>query len=225
MSSTWAIVVAGGDGSRLGADRPKAFIGLGGRPLLAHSIDLLEDHPAVDRIVLVVPAEWEEPATLLADELAAGKVVAAVPGGETRALSVAAGLDVVADDAEAILVHDAARPFATAELIDRLLEALATHAGAVPAVAVTDTVKRVEGGRVAETLERSELRAVQTPQAFRAEALRRAYAAPAAALRDATDCASLVEAAGLEVAVVPGEGGNMKITSPEDLAGAEERLR
>ena len=225
MSSTWAIVVAGGDGSRLGADRPKAFIGLGGRPLLAHSIDLLEDHPAVDRMVLVVPAEWEEPATLLSDELAAGKVVAAVPGGETRALSVAAGLDVVADDAEAILVHDAARPFATAELIDRLLEALATHAGAVPAVAVTDTVKRVEGGRVAETLDRSELRAVQTPQAFRAEALRRAYAAPAGALRDATDCASLVEAAGLEVAVVPGEGGNMKITSPEDLARAEERLR
>jgi 2-C-methyl-D-erythritol 4-phosphate cytidylyltransferase / 2-C-methyl-D-erythritol 2,4-cyclodiphosphate synthase len=225
MSSTWAIVVAGGDGSRLGADRPKAFAGLGGRPLLAHSIDLLEDHPAVDRIVLVVPAEWEEPATLLADELAAGKVVAAVPGGETRALSVAAGLDVVADDAEAILVHDAARPFATAELIDRLLEALATHAGAVPAVAVTDTVKRVKGGRVAETLDRSELRAVQTPQAFRAEALRRAYAAPAGALRDATDCASLVEAVGLDVAVVPGEGGNMKITSPEDLARAEKRLR
>jgi 2-C-methyl-D-erythritol 4-phosphate cytidylyltransferase len=225
MNSTWAIVVGGGDGSRLGADRPKAFVGLGGRPLLAHSIDLLEDHPAVDRMVLVVPAEWEEPATLLADELAAGKVVAAVPGGETRALSVAAGLDVVADDAEAILVHDAARPFASAELIDRLLEALATYAGAVPAVAVTDTVKRVKGGRVAETLDRGELRAVQTPQAFRAEALRRAYAAPAAALRDATDCASLVEAVGLEVVVVPGEGGNMKITSPEDLARAEERLR
>jgi len=221
MSATWAIVVAGGDGSRLGAGRPKAFVRLGGRPLLAHSIDLLEDHPAVDRMVLVVPAEWEEPATLLADELAAGKVVAAVQGGETRALSVAAGLEVVADDAGAILVHDAARPFATAELIDRLLEALATHAGAVPAVVVTDTVKRVKGGRVTETLDRSELRAVQTPQAFRAEALRRAYAAPAAALRDATDCASLVEAAGLEVA----EGGNMKITSPEDLARAEERLR
>jgi 2-C-methyl-D-erythritol 4-phosphate cytidylyltransferase/2-C-methyl-D-erythritol 2,4-cyclodiphosphate synthase len=225
MSSTWAIVVAGGDGSRLAADRPKAFVGLGGRPLLAHSIELLEDHPAVDRIVLVVPAEWEEPATLLADELAAGKVVAAVPGGETRALSVAAGLDVVADDAEAILVHDAARPFATAELIDRLLASLATHAGAVPAVAVTDTIKRVMGGRVAETLDRSELRAVQTPQAFRADALRGAYAAPAATLRDATDCASLVEGAGLDVAVVPGEGGNMKITSPEDLARAEERLR
>jgi 2-C-methyl-D-erythritol 4-phosphate cytidylyltransferase/2-C-methyl-D-erythritol 2,4-cyclodiphosphate synthase len=225
MSSTWAIVVAGGEGSRLGADRPKAFVGLGGRPLLAHSIELLEDHPAVDRMVLVVPEEWEEPATLLADELAAGKVAAAVPGGETRALSVAAGLDAVAPDAETILVHDAARPFASAALIDRLLEALTTHPGAVPAVAVTDTVKRVSDGRVAETLDRSELRAVQTPQAFRAEALRRAYAVPAAGLRDATDCASLVEAAGFGVAVVPGEGGNMKITSPEDLARAEERLR
>ncbi len=101
MSATWAIVVAGGDGARLGADRPKAFVGCGGRPLLAHSIDLLEDHPAVDRIVLVVPAEWEEPATLLADELAAGKVTAAVSGGETRALSVAAGLDEVPADAGA----------------------------------------------------------------------------------------------------------------------------
>ena len=225
MSSTWAIVVAAGDGSRLGADRPKAFVGLGGRPLLAQSIDLLEDHPAVDRIVLVVPADWEEPATLLADELAAGKVAAAVPGGETRALSVVAGLDAVAAGAETILVHDAARPFATAELIDRLLEALATHPAAVPAMPVTDTVKRVSDGRVAETLDRGELRAVQTPQAFRAEALRRAYAAPADVLRDATDCASLVEAAGLEVAVVPGEAGNLKITSPDDLAGAKERLR
>ncbi len=94
---------------------------LGGRPLLAPSIDLFEDHPAVDRIVLVVPAEWEEPATLLADELAAGKVAAAVPGGATRALSVAAGLAEVAGDAEAVLVHDAARPFASAELVDRVL--------------------------------------------------------------------------------------------------------
>lgn len=225
MSSTWAIVVAGGDGSRLGADRPKAFVKLGGRPLLAHSIDLLEDHPAVDRIVLVVPAEWEEPATLLADELAAGKVSAAVPGGETRALSVAAGLEAVAADAAAVLVHDAARPFASAELVDRLLEALASHPGAVPAVPVTDTVKRVSGGRVAETLDRSELRSVQTPQAFRAEALRQAFAAPAEAVRDATDCASLVEAAGLDVAIVPGEAGNLKITTADDLARAEARLR
>ena len=224
MSPTWAIVVAGGDGARLGAGRPKAFVGLGGRPLLAHSIDLFEDHPAIDRIVLVVPAEWEEPATLLADELAAGKVAAAVRGGATRALSVAAGLAEVAGDAEAILVHDAARPFASAGLVDRVLSALHTHDGAIPALPVTDTVKRVHEGLVAETLEREQLRAVQTPQAFRAAALRQAYAAPADAVRDATDCASLVEAAGFAVAAVAGEPENVKITAPDDLARAEARL-
>jgi 2-C-methyl-D-erythritol 4-phosphate cytidylyltransferase len=224
MSPAWAIVVAGGDGARLGADRPKAFVGLGGRPLLAHSIDLLEDHPAVDRVVLVVPAEWEEPASLLADELAAGKVAAAVRGGETRALSVAAGLAEVPGGAATILVHDAARPFASPELIDRLLAALADHDGAVPAVPVTDTVKRVRDGRVVETLVRSELGSVQTPQAFRAEALRRAFDRPAEELRDATDCASLVEAAGLSVAAVAGEPANLKITTADDLARAEERL-
>jgi 2-C-methyl-D-erythritol 4-phosphate cytidylyltransferase len=224
MSTIWAIVVAGGDGTRLGADRPKAFVRLGGRPLLAHSIDLLEDHPAVDRIVLVVPEEWEEPATLLADELAAGKVAAAVCGGETRALSVAAGLAEVSDEAATILVHDAARPFASAELVDRVLAALSDHDGAVPAVPVADTIKRVRDGRVVETLARAELRSVQTPQAFRASALRRAFAVPLDELRDATDCASLVEAAGLEVAAVEGAAGNLKITTVDDLARAEARL-
>jgi 2-C-methyl-D-erythritol 4-phosphate cytidylyltransferase/2-C-methyl-D-erythritol 2,4-cyclodiphosphate synthase len=224
MSRAWAIVVAGGEGARLGADLPKAFVPLGGRPLLAHSIDLFEDHPAVDRMVLVVPAEWDEPASLLADELAAGKVAAAVPGGETRALSVAAGLAQVAGDAEAILVHDAARPFASAELVDRLLAALAEHDGAIPALPVTDTVKRVRDGVVAETLDRGELRAVQTPQAFRAAALRQAFSAAPDAVRGATDCASLVEAAGFAVAAVAGDPGNVKITAPDDLARAEARL-
>jgi 2-C-methyl-D-erythritol 4-phosphate cytidylyltransferase len=224
MSPTWAIVVAGGEGTRLGADLPKAFVRLGGRPLLAHSIDLFEEHPAVDRMVLVVPGEWQEPATLLADELAAGKVAAAFPGGETRALSVAAGLEEVAGDAEAILVHDAARPFASPELVDRLLAALDGHDGAVPALPVTDTVKRVRGAVVAETLDRGELRSVQTPQAFRAAALRQAFSAPADSVRGATDCAALVEAAGFTVATVAGEPGNLKITAPDDLARAEARL-
>jgi 2-C-methyl-D-erythritol 4-phosphate cytidylyltransferase / 2-C-methyl-D-erythritol 2,4-cyclodiphosphate synthase len=224
MSPTWAIVVAGGEGTRLGADLPKAFVPLGGRPLLAHSIDLFEDHPAVDRMVLVVPAGWDEPASLLADELAAGKVAAAVPGGETRALSVAAGLARVAGDAEAILVHDAARPFASAALVDRLLAALGEHDGAIPALPVTDTVKRVRGGVVAETLDRGELRSVQTPQAFRAAVLRQAFSGPPETVRGATDCASLVEAAGFTVAAVKGEPDNMKITAPEDLARAQARL-
>jgi 2-C-methyl-D-erythritol 4-phosphate cytidylyltransferase len=225
MSATWAIVVAGGEGSRLGADRPKAFVRLAGRPLLAYAIDLLDDHPAVDRVILVVPAEWEEQATFLADQLAAGKVVAAVRGGDTRALSVATGLAEVPGDAGSVLVHDAARPFASAGLVDRLLEALAGHDGAVPCVPVTDTVKRVRDGRVVETPARAEMHAVQTPQAFRAEALHAAFALPPAEWREATDCASMVEAAGFAVAAVDGDPGNVKVTTADDLARAEERLR
>jgi 2-C-methyl-D-erythritol 4-phosphate cytidylyltransferase len=220
---TWAIVVAAGDGVRLQADRPKAFVKLGGRVLLSHSVELLDEHPAVDGIVLVVPEGWEEPATLLADDLAAGKVAAAVTGGATRAESVACGLAAVPDDADLILVHDAARPFASAQLVTSVLEALAEDAGAVPGVPVTDTIKLVASGRVAETLERSSLVAVQTPQAFHADALRAAYAVATDRLAAATDCASLVEGSGRTVAVVAGEIGNIKITDAADLAAAERR--
>jgi 2-C-methyl-D-erythritol 4-phosphate cytidylyltransferase len=217
---TWAIVVAAGEGTRLGSDLPKAFVGLNGRPLLAYAVELFDDHPAVDRIVLVVPAEWEEPATLLADELVAGKVADAVPGGATRAHSVAAGLGRVPQEAGVVVVHDAARPLATAELVDRVLAGLVDADGAIPGVPVTDTVKRVADGRVEATLDRSALVAVQTPQAFRADSLRRAYAAaddPGAA----TDCASLLEGAGMTVAVVEGDPGNLKVTTAADLERAE----
>ncbi len=220
---TWAIVVAAGDGVRLGADRPKAFVKLGGRVLLSHSVELFDGHPAVDGVVLVVPEGWEEPATLLADDLVAGKVAAAVRGGQTRAESVACGLAAMPDDIDLILVHDAARPFATPALVTSVLEALSQAEGAVPGLPVTDTVKRVEGDRVAETLDRSQLVAVQTPQAFHAEALRAAYAVSSERLSAATDCASLVEALGRVVTVVAGEPGNLKITDAADLAEAERR--
>jgi 2-C-methyl-D-erythritol 4-phosphate cytidylyltransferase len=208
---------------RLGADRPKAFVKLGGRLLLSHSVELFEAHPAVDGVVLVVPEGWEEPATLLADDLVAGKVAAAVAGGATRAESVSRGLAAVPDEADLILVHDAARPFATPALVTAVLEALGHAEGAVPGVPVTDTVKRVQGDRVAETLERSQLVSVQTPQAFRAAALRASFAVPADRLAAATDCASLVEANGGSVAVVAGEDANLKITTSGDLAEAERR--
>src|SRR6185437_16567142 len=125
LLETWAIVVAAGEGRRLGADRPKAFVGFGGRVLLAHSVELLERHPAVDAIVLIVPAGWEEPATLVAEELAAGKVRAAVAGGPSRSESVLAGLREVDAEAGVIVVHDAARPLADAELLSRVLAGLA----------------------------------------------------------------------------------------------------
>jgi 2-C-methyl-D-erythritol 4-phosphate cytidylyltransferase len=223
LLTSWAIVVGAGEGTRLGGDRPKAFVGLGDRVLLARSIELFEDHPALDGIVLVVPEGWEEPAALLADDLAAGKVAASVAGGATRAESVAAGLEAVPDGADLILVHDAARPFASAGLVTSLLEALGQADGAVPGLPVTDTVKRVSGGVVVETPDRSALVAVQTPQAFRGAVLRRAYSQPAAVLARATDCASLVEAVGGSVVVVAGEQGNLKITTPDDLAEARRR--
>lgn len=220
--STWAIVVAAGEGSRLGADRPKAFVGFAGRVLLAPAIELMEDHPAVDGMVVVVPAGWEEPATLLADELAAGKLRAAVAGGATRARSVAAGLAELPADAGVVLVHDAARPLASQALVTRVLEGLAGGAdGVVPAVPVPDTIKRLEGDRVAETLDRAALRSVQTPQAFLGESLRRAYAQAADRLDSASDCASLLEGAGMRVVAVAGERTNLKVTEQADLRLAE----
>jgi 2-C-methyl-D-erythritol 4-phosphate cytidylyltransferase len=221
LLETWAVIVAAGSGERLGADVPKAFVGLGGRALLARSVELFEYHEAVDRIVLVVPAEWEEPATLLADQLVAGKVAAAVTGGPSRADSVALGLAEVPTDAGVVLVHDAARPLASPALVDRVLAALVEADGAVPGVPPADTIKRVSDGRVAETLDRSQLVAVQTPQAFRGEAIRSAFDRPPPELAAATDCASLLEAAGLTVAVVEGERRNIKITDREDLAYAQ----
>jgi len=223
LLSSWAVLVAAGEGARLGADRPKAFVGLGDEVMLAHSLRMLDDHPALDGIVVVVPEGWEEPATLLADDLAATKVSAAVTGGPSRAESVAAGLAAVPAEADLILVHDAARPFAAPELVSRVLEALGEADGAVPGTPVTDTVKRVEGGRIVETLDRSALVAVQTPQGFRADALRRAFAQAGDGLAAATDCAALVEATGGSITVVPGDAANLKVTTPADLAEARGR--
>ena len=165
---TWAVVVAAGAGDRLAADRPKAFVRLGGRTMLAWSLAMLDDHDLIDGIVMVVPEEYEERASLLADDLCATKIAAAVPGGATRPESVAAGVACVPDGAEFVLVHDAARPLTPPEVVDRVVAALRAGAeGVVPALAVADTVKRVgPDGSVAETLERGALRAVQTPQGF-----------------------------------------------------------
>jgi 2-C-methyl-D-erythritol 4-phosphate cytidylyltransferase len=220
--ATWALVVAAGAGERLGIDRPKAFATLGGRPLLAESIDRLEGCSWIDSIVIAAPPGWEEPVILLAEELAASKVVACVTGGATRAESVRAALAEVPDDAAVVVVHDAARPLVQDAVIERVLAPLAEgFDGAVPALPVPDTVKRVDGRVVVETLERSSLVVAQTPQAFLASALRRAYSGE---LADATDCASLVERAGGRVAVVAGDARLLKVTTPADLALVESWL-
>ncbi len=217
--ATWALLVAAGAGERLGIDRPKAFASLGGRPLLAESLDRLDRSPWVDAIVVAAPVGWEEPVILLAEELAATKVVSCVTGGATRADSVRAALADVPEDALVVLVHDAARPLLDDAVIGRLLAPLADgFDGVVPAVPISDTVKRVDGSVVVETLDRDDLVGAQTPQAFLAPSLRRAFAGDLSA---ATDCASLVERAGGRVAVVDGDSRLLKVTTASDLALVE----
>jgi 2-C-methyl-D-erythritol 4-phosphate cytidylyltransferase len=212
----WAVLAAGGSGERLGADRPKAFVRLGERVLLAESLERLDASEWIDAIVVAAPPGWEEPTILLAEELGCSKVSACVAGGPSRAESVRLGLAEVPDEAAVVVVHDAARPFVEDEVIARVLGALNEGwDGAVPVLPVADTVKRVDGERVVETLDRTELRLVQTPQAFVASVLRDAFAGD---VSDASDCASLVEARGGRVKAVPGDPKLVKVTDASDLA-------
>jgi 2-C-methyl-D-erythritol 4-phosphate cytidylyltransferase len=213
--SVWALLVAAGTGERLRADRPKAFVGLGDLPLLAEPLRRLDASSWVDAIVVAAPPGWEEPAILLAEELSAGKVVAVITGGATRAESVRLVLAEVPEDAVVALVHDAARPLVTDAVIERVLAPLsAGWDGVVPALPLADTVKTVDGARVTGTLSREALVAVQTPQAFPAPRLRDVYAGDIA---NATDCASLVEARGGNVTWVEGDPRLLKVTTRADL--------
>ena len=210
--SVWAVLAAAGRGERLGDDRPKAFARLGDLPLVAEPLRRLDDSGWIDGIVVAAPPGWEEPCIVLAEEIGAGKVSSVVTGGDTRAASVRAALAEVPDDATVILVHDAARPFVSDDVIGRVLAPLSEgYDGAVPVVPVTDTVKRVRGGEVVETVEREGLVVTQTPQAFLVASLRRAAAG------EGTDCASLVEQQGGRIRAVEGDPRLLKVTSPEDL--------
>ena len=212
--SVWAVIVAAGRGERLGLDRPKAFANLRDRPLLAESLERLEASDWIDSIVVAAPPDWEEPVILLAEELGCGKVVESVTGGATRAASVRAALAEVSEDAAVVLVHDAARPIVPEEVIERLLTALNEGwDGAIPVLPLPDTVKRVEGDQVIETVDREGLAMVQTPQAFVATALRDAVASGG----EASDCSALVEARGGRIKAVPGDPRLVKVTEPADL--------
>jgi 2-C-methyl-D-erythritol 4-phosphate cytidylyltransferase len=220
--SVWAVLAAAGRGERLGSDRPKAFARLGGRPLLAESLERLEGSDWIDQIVIAAPPDWEEPSILVAEEIAATKVSSAVRGGDSRSESVRLALADVPEDAAVVLVHDAARPLLPEDVIERVLTPLSEGWDAVvPALRVSDTVKRVEGDHVVETLRRDDLVAVQTPQAFLADTLRRAVAGDVA---EATDCASLVEAGGGRVTWVEGDPRLRKVTDAADLALVESWL-
>jgi 2-C-methyl-D-erythritol 4-phosphate cytidylyltransferase len=210
--TVWAVLAAAGRGERLGDDRPKAFARLGDMPLLAEPLRRLDESDWIDGIVVAAPPDWEEPCIVLAEEIGAGKLSAVVTGGETRAASVRAGLAEVPDDAAVILVHDGARPLLSDEVVARVLAPLSEgYDGAIPVLPLTDTVKRLRGSEVAETVEREGLVVAQTPQAFLADALRRAAGG------EGTDCASLVEAQGGRIKAVEGDPRLLKVTSADDL--------
>ena len=213
--SVWAILAAAGRGDRLGLDRPKAFAPLNDRPLIAEPLERLDASDWIERIVIAAPPEWEEPCILVAEEIAAGKVAETVTGGEARSESVRNALAEIPDEAAIVLVHDAARPLVIDEVIVRVITALGDGwDGAVPALPISDAVKRVDGEAVSETLDRRGLVAVQTPQAFVASVLREALAGD---VSSAPDCASLVEARGGRVRVVEGDRRLVKVTEPSDL--------
>jgi 2-C-methyl-D-erythritol 4-phosphate cytidylyltransferase len=221
-SGVWAVLVAAGRGERFGGDRPKAFAKLRDRPLLAESLERLDRSDWIDSIVIVAPPEWEEPSVLVAEEIAADKVHSAVTGGATRADSVRAGLEDVPEDVAVVLVHDAARPILPDEVVERVVTGLEEGwDGVAPGLRIADTVKRVAAEAVVETVDRTGLVAVQTPQAFFAPTLRRAHASRG----DATDCAGLVEAAGGRVRIVEGDPRLLKVTTLDDLDLAEALLR
>jgi len=207
------VLAAAGSGQRLGAGGPKAFVEVAGRPMIEWALEALRAARSVDRIVVATPPGE--------DALAAELGVEGVTGGEHRSESVLAALELV--DGEVAVVHDAARPLLTAELVDQVVDRLLTDeslAAAIAAAPVTDTVKRAGADRlVSETLDRSELWSVQTPQAFRVAALLPAL--EAGDLERATDDAMLVEERGGAVAIVPSSPENMKITTKLDLRLAE----
>src|SRR5262245_54995231 len=183
--------------------------------MLAESLERLDSSDWIQEIVVVAPVGWEEPAILLAEELGCSKVSSCVPGGATRGESVRAGVREVPEEVAVVVVHDAARPLLPAEVVERVLAPLADNwDGAVPALSVSDTIKRVRGEEVVETLDRRGLVAVQTPQAFSGNVLRRALGGDVAG---ASDCAALVEAAGGRVRTVAGDPRLLKVTTREDL--------
>jgi len=217
------IVAAAGSGTRLGRGA-KALVELNGRTALARVVSLFLALDEVARVVVVGPPSRLELARREVEALRPLKSVVVCPGGDSRQLSVRAGLKAL-EGCDYVLVHDAARPLASAALVRRVLAAAIATGAAIPAVPPSDAVKRVEGGRVVESLDRSRLVLAQTPQGFRYSLLERAHFQAADAGLVGDDDAQLVAAAGHAVAVVPGEPTNVKLTTPADLGVVEAVLR
>nr|BCX00810.1 MAG: 2-C-methyl-D-erythritol 4-phosphate cytidylyltransferase [Bacteroidota bacterium] len=206
----------------MGGQRPKQFRPLGDRPLLIHTLQVFEDHPAIEGIFLSVPRSFMDEVALWVYRYGLRKVKKLFPGGRTRQESVWNALSALSEEIEWVLVHDAVRPFLPSALIDAVLEARHLAEAVVPVVPVVDTLKRVDAeGWVLETIDRRTVQAVQTPQVFRRSVLLRAHEQARSMGLEGTDDASLVEALGVRVRTVPGAPENRKLTTPEDWAWAE----
>ena len=218
-----AIIAAGGAGRRVGAVKPKQLLDIGGGSILQHSVHAFVTHPRISDVVVVLPPGQTSFLFASAMDPARLPPLRVVQGGERRQDSVANGFDAVDASAEVVLIHDAARPFVSAGLIDRTIDAAAAHGAAIAAVQSRDTVKRVAGGTIVETIARDTIYLAQTPQGFRREVLAAAIAAGRAGA-EGTDEAALAERAGHKVHVVDGDPGNVKITTADDLAAARQRM-
>ena len=221
-----AIIAAAGAGTRVGGEVPKQLLDLGGQSMLARSVAAFDRHPAVSALIVVLPGALAASGATLVGETK--RAVTIVAGGARRQDSVANAFDAVSAETEIVLVHDAARPFVSAEVISRAIEAARTHGAAIAALAATDTVKRVEAGHgaggdavIVETLPREQIFLAQTPQAFRRDVLRDAIALGRSG-QEATDEAALAERAGHPVRIVAGDPANVKITTASDLAQARQ---
>jgi 2-C-methyl-D-erythritol 4-phosphate cytidylyltransferase/2-C-methyl-D-erythritol 2,4-cyclodiphosphate synthase len=218
-----AIIAAGGAGRRLGASVPKQLLDIGGATMLELSVRAFTSHPRVSDVIVVLPsfgkASEDRPEPVSVPD------ARVVTGGERRQDSVANGFDAVSRECDVVLIHDAARPFVTADLIDRTIDAAATHGAAIAALKSRDTIKRVrKDGVIVDTIPRDEIYLAQTPQGFRREVLAKAIATGRGGV-NATDEAMLAEHAGFTVHVVDGDPANVKITTPEDLDAARARAR
>lgn len=221
-----AIIAAAGSGRRLGAAKPKQLLDIGGGSMLHHSVRAFFDHPRVSDIVVVLPKDQQSFVFAAGDtnELARRPGIRVVAGGERRQDSVANGFDAASADTDVILIHDAARPFVTADLIERTIDAAARHGAAIAALQSRDTVKQVDAaGAITGTIPRETIYLAQTPQGFRRDVLAQAIAAARSGV-EATDEAALAERAGYKVHVVDGDPGNVKVTTAEDLEAARARM-
>lgn len=225
MTSLAVVIPAGGVGARLGTRTPKQFLALGRTPILAVTVSHFTRHPGMRAVVVAAPETHLALARRILTRAARGAPVTVVAGGRTRQDSVGLGLLALPEDVDVVVVHDAVRPLITRRLIDDVVRAAVESGAAICALPITETVKRVREGRVEATLDRSELWAAQTPQAFHAGLLREAHEKARRDGVDGTDDAMLVERLGHPVCVVMGLPANVKITTPEDLRRARGASR